>query len=86
MEELLEKQKKLEVLKLRTQAKAILVADSKAAYNAKAQLPCIESDLLNVKADILEATPIEKTIPFTEVFDKFPDNFDKIFESFKAKK
>jgi len=83
MNELLEKQRALEVLKLRTQAKCVSPELSKVTTDAKALLFDIEADLLNIRADILEATPINTS--FSKLWDKFPDNFDEIFDSFKDK-
>ena len=78
MNKLLERKKAIEVALLRTKAKSLHTV----VYGAmEIELRELEVDLLNIKADILEATPIPQTYSMNDILDTFPEEFADIFKS-----
>lgn len=77
MLELLKKKQELEVLKLRTRAKWYVSDDDDNSI--RLELDSIEANILNVEADILEATPVTEPISMDSIMDKFPEDFGSLF-------
>jgi len=79
MKELSEKKKKIEVALLRAKADRL----HNKPYDTHAKIILLEADLLNIKADILEATPINTSTD--KAWIDYSGDLKSVFDSFKDK-